>query len=130
MNSIKKELHDELRAAGWHSRGYLPHFNGREITQAITIRISNSMPKLVLDRWQRELTSDTDQIADAAIRRRIEYYLDRGYGGCALRDTGVATMVQNAVLYFDGERYGLSALCQIMFTYCSLRTRIGLCPKS
>ena len=25
--------HPDLKAAGWHSRGYLPHFDGREVPQ-------------------------------------------------------------------------------------------------
>lgn len=37
MTSIKATLRKELREAGWHSRGYLPHFDGGEITQTITL---------------------------------------------------------------------------------------------
>ena len=36
--------HADLREAGWHSRGYLPHFDGREIPQFITCRLADSVP--------------------------------------------------------------------------------------
>ena len=32
MNSIKVALQKELKDADWHSRGYLPHFDGGELT--------------------------------------------------------------------------------------------------
>ena len=35
--------------------------------------------------------------------------MDRGYGSCYLREDRIAQMVQNALLYFDGERYVLHA---------------------
>ena len=38
-------------------------------------------------------------------RRRIEAYLDRGEGEAWLRRPAIADMVQDALLYFDGERY-------------------------
>ncbi len=31
MNSTKAKLRQDLLDAGWHSRGYLPHFEGGEI---------------------------------------------------------------------------------------------------
>jgi 2'-5' RNA ligase len=35
--------------AGWHSRGYLPHFDGGELTQFITFRLADSMPQMNVD---------------------------------------------------------------------------------
>jgi hypothetical protein len=34
--------------AGWHSRGYLPHYDGGEIPQFITFRLADSLPQA---RW-------------------------------------------------------------------------------
>jgi putative DNA methylase len=42
-------------------------------------------------------------------RRRIEDYLDKGTGAAWLKHRGVAHVVQDALLFFDGERYRLSA---------------------
>jgi len=30
---------------GWHSRGYLPHYDGGEIAQAVTFRLADSLPR-------------------------------------------------------------------------------------
>jgi REP element-mobilizing transposase RayT len=94
--------------AGWHSRGYLPHYDGGEIPQFITFRLADSLPQELLDKWREELGND-DCDSDAALRKRIELYLDQGCGECHLRDPRVAEMVQNSLLFFDGDRYRLSA---------------------
>ena len=94
---------------GWHSRGYLPQFDGGDIAQTITFRLADSLPRAVLERWKGEIVNERRANADSALRRRIEAYLDQGYGGCALRDARVATMVQDSLLHFDSERYWLSA---------------------
>ncbi len=107
--SIKETLRQELRDAGWHSRGYLPHFNGREIVQTVTFRLADSLPQTVLERWRSEVAKDSLANADALLRRRIEHYLDQGYGSRALRDARVAAMVQESLQHFDGDRYRLSA---------------------
>jgi REP element-mobilizing transposase RayT len=109
MNSIKATLQRELRDAGWHSRGYLPHFDGGEIAQTITFRLADSLPQTVLERWKRELErAEQDNLA-AVLRKRIDRYLDQGYGTCALRSVSIATIVQDSLLHYDGERYRLSA---------------------
>jgi REP element-mobilizing transposase RayT len=89
----------------WHSRGYLPHFDGGEIPQFITFRLADSLPQELLNKWRRELEHE----GESAVRQRIEIYLDQGYGGAWLKDERLATLVQNALLRFDGERYKLSA---------------------
>ncbi|MDX6500869.1 MAG: putative methylase [Blastocatellia bacterium] len=86
MNSTKVKLRQDLLEAGWHSRGYLPHFEGGEIAQTINLSLADSLPKSVLERWNQELARD--QIANASIvRERIERYLDQGYGDCVLTVT-------------------------------------------
>jgi putative transposase len=87
------ELKNVFRPAGWHSRGYLPHFDGGEIPQFITFRLGDSLPQTVLDKWRIELQKETGIDIDAALRRRIEAYLDQGYGQCYLKDARVATIV-------------------------------------
>ncbi|HYW73289.1 MAG TPA: transposase [Pyrinomonadaceae bacterium] len=100
--------HPELRAAGWHSRGYLPHFDGRSVPQFITCRLFDAVPKTVLQSWIRELdvNSTTDQIA---LQRRIDKYLDRGHGEAFLKDSRIAELVQNDLLDFDKKVWRLSA---------------------
>lgn len=86
---------------GWHTRGYLPHLDGEEFAQFITFRLADSMPREVLDRWRNEAT------ADSLFRRRVETYLDSGYGHCWLRDERIAQMVQDALLFHAGKKYDL-----------------------
>ena len=109
MTSKKARLHKELTEAGWHSRGYLPHFDGGEIAQTVTFRLADSLPQAVLERWKRELGSESAATVDAILRRLVEHYLDQGYGSCRLRDARGAGMVQTCLLHSDGQRYRLSA---------------------
>jgi hypothetical protein len=94
---------------GWHSRGYLPYFDGGEIPQFITFRLADSMPQTLLRRWREELANEQNINVDTALRKRIELYLDQGYGECHLRDSRIGESVQNSLLFFDGERYRLTA---------------------
>ena len=94
---------------GWHSRGYLPQFDVEQIMQFVTFRLSDSMPQPILTKWRAELAVEANIDLDAALRRRVETYLDQGYGQCYLRHSAVAQLVQNSLLFFDGERYKLSA---------------------
>jgi hypothetical protein len=80
---------NEHEPRGWHSRGYLPHFDAGEVFQSITFRLHDSMPQNLIDRWKCELTHEAEDIGDA-LRWRIEAYLDRGYGACYLADPRIA----------------------------------------
>ena len=88
---------------GWNHRGYLPHFDADTLIQFITFRLADSLPKAIFD----ELTAAASGSAD--LRRRIEAAADSGFGNCALRDPTVATIVQDALHHFDGNRYKLLA---------------------
>ena len=94
---------------GWHSRGYLPHFDGSQITQFVTFRLRDSLPQQLLETWRTELKKEVDVDIEAMLRRRIEIYLDHGYGQCYLKNPDVADVVQRSLLFFDGDRYKLSA---------------------
>jgi REP element-mobilizing transposase RayT len=43
--------------------------------------------------------------------RRIEAYLDAGYGACWLKQPEIAERVEEALLHWDGTRYHLLAWC-------------------
>ena len=80
MSLINASHQNELRAAGWHSRGYLPHFDGIEIPQFITFHLADSMPRKVILRWQNELKLDRDEWQRLLLIRRVEKYLDMDTG--------------------------------------------------
>lgn len=99
----------ELRAAGWHSRGYLPHFDGVAKPQFITLHLGDSVPASVIERWKRELRGMPYEQERILLQRRIEKYLDMGYGSAALKQPRIAKMVQDSLLKYDGSRYQLFA---------------------
>ncbi len=90
---------------GWYSRGYLPHFDGGEITQSLTLRLFDSLPEASLLRWREELAHLPADDAVGEYQSRLQRYLDRGHGACWLRIPDIAQLVESALLFFDGERY-------------------------
>ena len=97
----------ESKLKGWHSRGYLPHFDGGSIGQFITLHLADSLPAHIVERWKRELEAEPDEIREIELNDRIEKYLDEGYGECYLKREDVAALVQDSLLFFDGRRYKL-----------------------
>lgn len=95
------------RHSGWSNRGYLPHFDQSGLVQAVTFRLADSLPKEKRSEWELllQITDDGERI------RQIEDYLDRGAGSCILRQSECASIVQNALLHFDHQRYRLVAWC-------------------
>src|SRR5207248_2780285 len=95
---------------GWHSRGYLPHFDGgASLPQSITFRLADSVPASAVEGWRLELDSRPPPEREAELRKRIEKYLDAGYGACHMRDPRVGALVETALLHFDGVRYVMHA---------------------
>jgi REP element-mobilizing transposase RayT len=117
----------DLRNAGWFSRGYLPHFDGRELPQFLSLHLFDSIPAAVLERWKRELNSKKSLADRILLQRRIERFLDQGFGGAFMKDYGVATMIQNVLLGSDGEDYRLWAWVVMPNHIHMLATRFESC---
>jgi sugar phosphate isomerase/epimerase/REP element-mobilizing transposase RayT len=101
-------LSEEERAKGfpgWHSRGYLPHFDAPGLIQFITFRLDDALPVERRSEWEALLAIEDERKR----RTQLEEYIDRGYGLCWLSDARVAELVQEALLFFDDERYRLLA---------------------
>ena len=96
-------------AIGWHSRGYLPHFNSPHAVQHVTFHLADSLPAEVLLRFEAELRASPFALRDIERRKLIETWIDAGHGSCVLRDAKVAHMVEASLVRFDGERYRLFA---------------------
>ena len=86
---------------GWHSRGYLPHFDSAETIQFVTFRLFDSLPRAVAEM----LAKQPDNLA------KTDENLDGGLGACWLKDPTIAALVEDAMLHFDGDRYRLLAWC-------------------
>jgi REP element-mobilizing transposase RayT len=94
---------------GWHSRGYLPHFDGSDCMQHVTIHLADSLPKHVVKQMEQALQLIPEHERDSERRKRIEAWIDAGHGRCDLRHPDVAAMVELALLFFDQLRYRLLA---------------------
>jgi hypothetical protein len=88
------------QSKGWHARGYLPHFDSPETVQFVTFRLADSLPRAARSAMHRE-----DEI------HRIDRELDVGLGACWLARPEIASLVENALLHFDDERYRMLAWC-------------------
>jgi REP element-mobilizing transposase RayT len=94
---------------GWHGRGYLPHFDGGEVTQMVTFRVADSLPRDLLERLDWELQHAPPEERHSRWLRQVERLLDRGHGECWLAASAIAELVQTALLHFDHESYRLHA---------------------
>lgn len=91
------------RLKGWHSRGYLPHFDGR-VAQFVTFRLFDSLPQTLLRQLEIETAHDKLGHYSREFQIKVEEYLDQGIGSCYLRHAEVAEMIRNALLfYFTGS---------------------------
>ena len=96
-----------LQKRGWHSRGYLPHWDPGNRPVHVVLRLHDSLPQHLLTQWEEELRRTPD--ATDQRRRRIEAALDQGIGRCWLRKPAVARLVAEALTHFDGQHYHLHA---------------------
>ncbi|HEY6806770.1 MAG TPA: transposase [Pyrinomonadaceae bacterium] len=106
---LKDIPHQRLKGTGWNTRGYLPHFDGEAIPQFITLKLVDAIPLKVIDRWKRELEQLSRKEEQILMQRRIDAYLDQGYGSCYLKDPQIAAIVEKSLLDCDGIDYELFA---------------------
>jgi REP element-mobilizing transposase RayT len=96
----------------------LPHWQQGEVPVFVTFRLADSLPREVLEAWQRERESfhdahppPWDEITEACYHglfsERLDEHLDSGSGCCALRDRQIAQVVVDRLHHFDGQRYRL-----------------------
>lgn len=97
----------EKSPKGWYSRGYLPHYDGGQITQFLTYRLADSLPQNVLRNLEfqlkRELINEREKLI------QVEKFLDQGIGNCYLRRPEIAEIVEENILKFADIKYKLHA---------------------
>lgn len=98
-----------LKVRGWHSRGFLPHFDADGFTQSVTLRLGDSVPENVIEKWRQMLAHESEEDAKRILNERIDRYADQGYGKCQLRLQKVAQEVADHLLEADGISYQLHA---------------------
>ncbi|MBX9572993.1 MAG: transposase [Candidatus Obscuribacterales bacterium] len=109
MTTANQKFDPRSGEAYYHNRGYLPHLEKVGAQQFITFRLAGSLPSCKLLEWDEELRTLTFTEQEVAKQRRIEEYLDQGIGPVWLSDPDIASIVENAILYFDRKRYNLHA---------------------
>lgn len=106
-------------------RGRLPHWETNSGYYFVTFRLSDSLPRSLLERivserksivetarqLGRELSQDEQKRLTKLSNKKIEDYLDRGNGACHLRHPEVARLVADAIRFFEAKRYRLMAWC-------------------
>lgn len=85
---------------GWHSRGYLPHYDSPERAQHVVFRTAGPLPKAI---------SAHSNMQERA--RRVDEWLDGGEGGSPLAPPDHARIVVESLRAFVGQRYDLHAYC-------------------
>src|ERR687898_598900 len=60
---------------GWHSRGYLPHFDSPETVQFVTFRLADSLPRSVVEAimLQSDTVRNVDRERHAGARRASSF---------------------------------------------------------
>jgi putative transposase len=124
--------------------GKLPHWFQPGVTYFVTWRTDDSVPRDLVDLWQRRRDDwlrrhgvDPAQRRWSALleelpeHQRKEFhntfsseflaYLDRGYGACVLKRPEVAAIVAHSLRHFDGRRYHLGDFV-VMPTHVHLLT--------
>jgi REP element-mobilizing transposase RayT len=73
----------------------------------ITFRLADSLPPAALAQKEQPVGGRAD--ADMQLRRRVQAYLDAGYGACFLRQARIARLIEQSLLHSDGPKYRLLA---------------------
>jgi valyl-tRNA synthetase len=98
----------------------LPHWEQENATYFVTFRLDDSLPAEKLRDFENERAHwrashpEPWSQADKAeyyesFSKRIEEWLDAGYGACLLREARPAQIVADALKHFDNTRYKLGA---------------------
>jgi len=98
--------------------GNLPHLRQNTVCYFVTFRTADSIPQTKLKQWilDRDLwlmehpqPRSEEQIAEynKLFSRKIERWLDQGYGECLLNNLQCKQIVTDALLHFNKVRYNL-----------------------
>ena len=103
------------------NRGHLPHWEAEGSTYFVTFHLADSLPRAVLEAWlaeRKDILKRTRPLTVAEKKRlqelfsqKVDACLDAGKGACLLARPGIAGLIRDALLHFDGQRYRLFAWC-------------------
>ena len=104
---------------------FLPHLTASGGTYAVTFRLADALPAPVWRAWKQERDDLLQQAEEngqplpetertrleTLLSEKVSAYLDAGHGECWLQRPEIATLVEDALRHFEGERYRLDAWC-------------------
>jgi len=101
-------------------RHHLPHWSQNEVWCHATWRLADSIPMDKLRVWREQKNiwmennpppwdEETENEYHTIFSQQMEDWMDQGMGSCVLRDPENAAIIADALLFFNGERYELSA---------------------
>lgn len=104
------------RGAIVHGANRLPHWDQPGVACFVTFRLADSIPQEQLRAWAvgrrawlthnpPPHTAEQERAHDELFNARIEEWLDRGAGSCALRDPDAREIISDTLAHFDGERH-------------------------
>ena len=97
---------------GIYTRGFLPHWDFEKSTQAITFRLADSVPAVVIRDWKRELAVTPEaKIRERELHRMIARYEDAGHGDAVLKNPDCAAIVQEKLIAGHASLYSLIDWC-------------------
>ncbi len=85
-------------------RGDLPHIYKEGCTYFVTFNLADALPERLMRRRQIEEIDDPVTLAE-------HFDLDPSIGSRILQRNDIASIMEKALLHFQGERYALSAWC-------------------
>lgn len=106
------------------NRGRLPHWEKEAGIYFVTYRLSDALPRSVLDMMKEgqrvleaakasglKLLPEQKVLLRQYSPKKIEEYLDKGRGACWLRNPKIAKLVVDTLHFSNGIRYRLIAWC-------------------
>ena len=111
------------------SSGSLPHWFQEGATYAVTFRLADSLPQSVLTEYALEKAEleeillraesegedttahDAKAKLESLFSEKLEEALTAGHGECYMERPEIASLVRDAILRFEGERFELGAWC-------------------
>lgn len=102
------------------TRRYLPHWQLDGGLFFVTWRLADALPQTLLRQWAAERRiwldkhpkpwdRETQEEYRRAFPRRLEAWLDAGYGACVFREPACAAIVAQVMLRFDRDRYDMAS---------------------
>jgi hypothetical protein len=95
------------------TRGYLPHIVQPKSIYFVTFRLADSLPASFLlqckEKAHSKWLAGSAKTMSYQYQKAVQEHLDKSHGQCWLKKAEIASIVNNAIRYFNNQRYELFA---------------------